>query len=231
MPIVPRSWASGLLAVVLIGFGTAVPGCSLGLSGSSSASAAAPSGDALSFGGRARGTFFESPGGAALAQASTPGDVDCPGVDIRPGAASYAVGERPGETTATTLRYQAEITRSARECSMRGGNLSIKVGIQGRIVLGPNGGPGQIEIPMRMAVVREGAQPRTIWTKLYRIPVTVPPGQTSVPFVQIEEDMTFPIPSAEDLAALVVYVGFDPGAAAPQQPEKRKPHRKPGATG
>jgi hypothetical protein len=228
MPIVPRSWASCLLAVVLVGFGIAAGGCSSGLSGSSSA----PSGEAPSFRDRMSAMFLGSPAsGGDPAQASTPRDVDCPGVDIRSGAASYAVGERPGEASPTTLRYQAEIARSARECAVLGANMSIKVGIQGRVVLGPAGGPGQIEVPMRMAVVREGARPKTVWTKLYRIPVTVPPGQTSVPFMQIEENMTFPVPSPDDLAALVIYVGFDPGAGAPQQPERRRPHRKPGATG
>ena len=169
--------------------------------------------------------------GPAQTGVSTPREFDCPGIDIRSGAASYAVGEHSGEVSPTTLRYQAEITRSARECAALGGNMNVKVGIQGRVVLGPTGGPGQIEIPMRMAVVREGPGPRTLWTKLYRIPVTVSPGQTSVPFVQIEENMAFPMPSREDLAAIVIYVGFDPAAAAPQQPERRRPHARPGATG
>lgn len=174
--------------------------------------------------------FFGSTSAPAPGGAGTPAGVDCPGIDIRSGAASYSVGAQGGDITPTTLRYQAEISRSARECAVRGGNMTIKVGIQGRVILGPAGGPGQIEVPMRMALVREGPEPRTIWTKLYRIPVTVPPGQASVPFVQIEEDVTFPMPSADDLAAVVIYVGFDPGAES-QQPEKRKPRRKPGVTG
>jgi hypothetical protein len=171
--------------------------------------------------------FFGARGGGdpAPAGANTPREPDCPGIEIRSGAASYAVGAQAGDVTPTTLRYQADISRSARECTVRGGNMTIKVGIQGRVILGPAGGPGPIEVPMRVAVVREGTEPHTLWTKLYRVRVMMSPGQSSVPFVQIEEDMTFPMPSAADLAALVIYVGFDPNAAP--EPERRKPRRKP----
>ena len=90
--------------------------------------------------------------------------------------------------------------------------MTIKVGIQGRIILGPLGAPGPVEVPMRIALVREGVEPRTIWTKLYRVPVNVPPGQSNVPFVQVEEDITFPTPRPAELEAYIVYVGFDPTA-------------------
>ncbi len=162
--------------------------------------------------------------------ATTPADVDCPGIDVRSGAASYSVGAQPGQVTPTTLRYQANISRTARECSTAGGNMTIKVGIQGRVILGPAGGPGEVTVPLRLAVVQEGVDPKTLWTKLYRIPVTIPPGQTNVPFVQVEEGMTFPLPRPSDLAAYVIYVGFDPSGDK-QPPERRKPHKKLGVTG
>ena len=94
--------------------------------------------------------------------------------------------------------------------------------MQGRVLLGPAGDTGQLEVPVRLALVEEGMQPKAVWTKLYRIPVTVPPGQTNVSFVHIEEDMTVPKPSAAALDNYVIYVGFDPAAA--KEPE-RKPTR------
>jgi hypothetical protein len=62
---------------------------------------------------------------------------------------------------------------------------------------------------LRYAVVREGPQPKTVVTKFKRISVTVPPGETHVQFVDIEEGLTFPMPSKSELDAYVVYVGFD----------------------
>jgi len=46
-------------------------------------------------------------------------------------------------------------------------------------------------IPLRYAVVKEGVEPKTIVTKLHRIPVTIPPGQGNVAFSHIEDDLTF----------------------------------------
>ena len=46
-----------------------------------------------------------------------------------------------------------------------------------------------------------------------------------MPFVQVEEGMSFPLPGRDDLEAYVVYVGFDPSALAPP-PEKKRPAKK-----
>jgi hypothetical protein len=181
-----------------------------------------------SFTERVNSFFFGAPAestpGAVVAAAPEP-DTDCPTVDIRGGASTLSIGPPGGEANATNLRYQATIARTARECAVRSGTMTIKVGVQGRIILGPGGGPGQIDVPVRLALVREGIEPKTIWTKLYRVPVTIPPGQTNVPFVQVEENMTFPTPSAAELEAYVVYVGFDPeGLKA--KPERSRPKRQ-----
>ena len=56
--------------------------------------------------------------------------------------------------------------------------------------------------------------------------VTVPPGESNVPFVQVEEAMSFPVPGREDLEAYVVYVGFDPSALAPQPERPKRPGKK-----
>jgi hypothetical protein len=163
--------------------------------------------------------------GAAAAAAQRAATEDCPTVDVRSGASTYAVGPPGAEPTATTLRYQATIARTARECTVLAGNMTVKVGVQGRLILGPAGVPGQIEVPIRLALVQEGVEPRTIWTKAYRVPVNVPQGQGSVPFMHIEEDITFPLPKPAELDAYVVYVGFDPALIK----EEKKPERKPAA--
>jgi hypothetical protein len=124
------------------------------------------------------------------------------------------------------LRYQASFTQTARECVLRGDNLTIKVGIQGRIVVGPAGAPSSITIPLRYALVREGLQPKTLWTKLFMVPVAIPQNQLNLPWLHIEEEMTVPRPSANELDAYVIYVGFDPAGEATAKP---KPAARPKA--
>ena len=109
----------------------------------------------------------------------------------------------------------------ARECAVLGATMTIKVGVEGRVILGPNGSPGEVVVPLRYAVVQEGVEPRTIMSKFYRVPVTVPPGQGNVPFTHVEEDLTFPTPSYADLQKYVIYVGFDPQ----MMEAKKKPRR------
>jgi hypothetical protein len=119
------------------------------------------------------------------------------------------------------LRYQVGIGTTARECRLVGDMVSMKVGVQGRVVLGPAGGPGQIDVPFRFAVVQDSVPPKTIVTKLARISVTVPADDANVLFSHVEEDLTFPMPRAGAIDYYVVYIGFDPLGA--RELEKKKP--------
>jgi hypothetical protein len=132
-----------------------------------------------------------------------------------------------GESSALSLRYQLSFTQNARECILAGNNLTIKVGVQGRIVVGPAGTSGTVNVPLRYALVREGLQPQTLWTKLFTVPVTIPPGDVNMTWLHVQEEMTVPRPSAQDVETYVVYVGFDPDGAAGA---KSKPAAKPKAS-
>ena len=143
-------------------------------------------------------------------------------MDIRHGTGTMSVGGSGGEANATSLRYQLTLGRMARECALVAGNVKMKVGVEGRVVLGPAGAPGQIEAPLRYAVVREGPDPKTIVTKVRRVPVMIGAGDANVPFADIDDDLTFPMPAKQtEFDAYVVYVGFDAAAAKPQEPKKK----------
>jgi hypothetical protein len=150
-------------------------------------------------------------------------DLPCPEITVRPGAATLALNKNSaGEATAMDLRYQGTLVRFARDCKPAAGIMTMKIGIEGRVIVGPAGGPGQVEMPVRLAVVQEGPSPKTVLSKLARISVTVG-SDGSVDFTHIDPDVAFPLP--RPIAALdqyVVYVGFDPSAAAPQKPAPRR---------
>jgi hypothetical protein len=181
----------------------------MALSGCSSASSVGTS-DSW-FSSRVSSLFSSAKPGVTQPASPTPSapDVECPGVDIRPGASTLNITAKPGQATAGDLRYQLSFGQTARECAVHGGAMSIKVGVQGRVILGPMGGPGIVDVPLRYAVVREGPAPKTIVTKFKRIPVTVAPDQSHIQFVDVEEGLTFPMPSGLELDAYVIYVGFD----------------------
>src|SRR5688500_13778344 len=150
---------------------------------------------------------------------------NCPPAQLRPDASTLA--DPPGNTHAFALRFQATIADMARQCSVGGGIMRIKVGVQGRLVVGPAGaGGGQVDVPLRYAVVKEGAEPKTVVSKLHRLAVAVPDGQANVPFTHVDSEVAFPVPADRDLDAYIVYVGFDP--IGEKQPTKRSTGRSTG---
>src|SRR5581483_553377 len=165
--------------------------------------------------------------GDGNASADPNSDVECPGIEIRTGASTLMLGSKQGEgePSALDLRYQATIVRTARECHVAAGVMTMKVGIEGRVITGPAGGPGTVDIPLRLAVVQEGVNPKTIVSKFAREQVTIASAVDRATFTHIDPDISFPMPQpAANIDAYVVYVGFDPLGA---QQEKKKPAAKP----
>ena len=154
-----------------------------------------------------------------------PTEFECPSVAIRQGAGTWSVAANPAEPSAMNLRYQLSLGETARECRLAASTVAMKVGVRGRVVLGPSGGPGQLDVPVRVAVVREGVEPRTITTKLVRIPVNIAANDPNVVFSVVEDDLTFPMPPGAEIDNYVVYVGFDPLAV--QDDKRKRPPPKP----
>jgi hypothetical protein len=147
-------------------------------------------------------------------------DIDCPSMVVRTGASTWQV---PPGTPSTGLRYQASLGQMARECAILGESMTIKVGVEGRVLVGPKGAAGSMTVPIRMALVQEGPQPRSVWTKFYSVPVVIPQGQSGAAFTQVEDDLTFALPSNKNTSNYVIYVGFDPQGAAVRSRGKPAP--------
>jgi hypothetical protein len=177
---------------------------------------------------------------AATAEASAPSttsatpasgsralEEDCPVADIRRGASTVQIAAKGVPApTATDLRYQLTFVELARQCTLIGSTVRMRVGAQGRVIVGPMGAPSQVDVPLRYAVVREGIDPKTIVTKFKRLSVAVPPDAGSVLFTDIEEDLSFPMPKEAELLKYVVYVGFDEAGDRGAKPAAKKASRK-----
>jgi len=212
------------LVGLALGMSLVLGGCGGNLFGSSSLDLFSTSSKATTGGDNVAGV-----GGDANASAT---DVECPSVDVRTGAATLLIGSKPGggEPSPLDVRYQGSIIRTARECHVNAGIMTMKVGVEGRVITGPAGGPGTVEVPLRLAVVQEGVSPKAVVSKLARIPVTIAGAVDRVTFTHIDSDISFPLPQPlADIDAYVVYVGFDPAGATPEKkpPVKKKPAAKP----
>jgi hypothetical protein len=215
--------AAGLLAIALIG------GCSS--VDQYLSSQPQPGGSQTSFSERFRkllGNDSETPAttSAAAPAATTPPGTgtplsSCPPVTIRRGASTLQM-TAPGSDNAMAVRYQATFGQTARQCAEVDGNLTIKVGVQGRLILGPAGASGETTLPLRYALVKEGMEPQTLWSKLYLVPVTIPTDDANIPFTHVVEDMVVPMPPNKAYGNYVIYVGFDPKGAEQQKPQRKR---------
>jgi hypothetical protein len=147
-------------------------------------------------------------------------DTGCPSVAIREGTATYAVGAQGKPATGSDLRFQGTLVRYARDCARLGGQVNARIGVEGRVIVGPAGAPAAVDLPIRIALVQEGVQPKTIATKLYNTPVDLGEN-TNVPFSFVAEDFSYPIPAPGVADAYVFYVGFDPNGVKPERPARK----------
>jgi len=210
------------MALALAAVGVVLSGCgggnSLGSTSDSSSSPSLSSRFSELFGSKSQ----------AVGEAAPPpvnNELSCPPVTIRAGASTFAVGAPGKEAVGNDLRYQASITRTARDCTQHGDQITARIGILGRVIAGPAGVPPTVEVPLRVAVVQGGVQEKTITTKVFRTTVTMN-DQGSVPFSLVAEDVVYPVPSGAAGDAYIFYIGFDPQALksepAPRAARKKK---------
>src|ERR1700760_1776177 len=146
---------------------------------------------------------------------------DCPVVKIRAGASTYAVAPPGKQPVASELNYQATITRTARDCRRTtSGQITARIGVQGRVIAGPAGAPASVEVPLRVAVVQAGVNERVLMTKVYRTTVAMTEGGGA--FSVGGEDLTFNMPQTMTSDSFVLYVGFDPQAVTPPASSRRR---------
>ena len=144
-------------AVVLVA-GLAVAGC-----GGPAGSVAAGEPDAVS---TKLGNLlaFNSPNAPPMPANTTKQTIDCPVVQIEPGASAVRVG---GEAS-SSVRYQISIGDVARDCSVSNGQLYVRVGVETRTALGPAGGPGSYTAPLHISMRRVGDE-KVLSAKTYRV--------------------------------------------------------------
>jgi hypothetical protein len=135
-------------------------------------------------------------------------DEECPQVNVPSGASSYA--SYAGAPDAGNVRFQARISDFARECTLSAGNnVTIRIGVEGRVILGSKGSPGTYPAPLTITVRdRSGA---TVASRGQRLSVTVPAGDTQGKFRIVEDAIVVPISPDKPLSSYEILVGFQEG--------------------
>ena len=138
----------------------------------------------------------------------------CPSVDIMEGAAAYRIASGTG------VAHQASLTDVARECVVTGNQVRMKIGVQGRMLLGANGKPGTYTVPVRIAIKRGNT---VVVSRASRVAVTVPANEAGTTFTHVEENLMMPVSERDISDEYDVFVGFDAqgGGADPRKGRRR----------
>jgi hypothetical protein len=119
-------------------------------------------------------------------------------------------GGRTGDGLA--IIHQGEITKVARECEFAPGQVTIKFGFSGRVLMGPKGQPGIVQLPVS-AFVTDGNRER-IQSENIKVDVTMPP-DTPIGYFSTVRTLSFKIQEGARPADYKLFVGFDKDAASP----------------
>jgi hypothetical protein len=162
-------------------------------------------------------------GGSTVPESQRPGfniidrERGCPALDVLENAAGYR-GTGSG-AQASQVTYQASLTGSARECTFQGNQLSMRVGVEGRVLLGQSGRPGTFSIPVRIVVKRRS---EIVTQRVTRLSVTVPANETQAEFAYVEENLLVPLSSVDPADEFDIYVGLDPTGQQAQRQTRRR---------
>jgi hypothetical protein len=197
-------WQIALRAVPVIGLALALGGCSMFGDKAGTPRPAAPPSDStfsnlFKYGSNSAPQINE--------MQIVDMDFECPQVEILDGAAAMRVN------SGDTIKSQISIGQTARECTVNGNTVTLRVGVEGRALLGSGGQPGTYTAPVRI-VVKDGD--KVVASRLQRKSVTIPAGDTQAAFIVIEDGIVVP------KGDLTLLVGLDPNGRAEAATKRKK---------
>ena len=92
------------------------------------------------------------PGGATAALGTGGVAHGCPRLEARQPDNNVTIYEQGQIGDSLAIMHRGEITKTARECMIENGRVTVKYGFSGRILLGPRGQPGPVVLPVSVIV-------------------------------------------------------------------------------
>lgn len=113
---------------------------------------------------------------------------------------------------ALAVMHRGEITKTARECNMEPGRVTVKYGFSGRVLLGQKGKSGRVNLPVTVFV--SDSKREKITTEKMQVSVDVAL-DNPIGYFSVVRSLSFSIPEGSRPGEYEVYVSFDrsiPGA-------------------
>jgi hypothetical protein len=114
-------------------------------------------------------------------------ELECPPVSIAPGGAALRIG---AGGSSEGVRSQITVTDVVRECARAAdGGVIVKVGAEGRVLVGPAGSAGALGATLRIEVRHAD---KILSSRNARVGATVPSGQAQASWVHVEQGIVIP---------------------------------------
>lgn len=133
----------------------------------------------------------------------------CPRVIVRDGTGTLQLFDSSMEQGPRAVRYQAQIEQTAADCTPGAGQLALSVGIAGRVLIGPRGGPASLDLPVRLVVLNR-IDGSVLSSQVIRTTAVIEPTETSARFTIVDRSIIIPTP--QQRTDFGILVGFDEAA-------------------
>ncbi len=199
-------FAVGLLATV------ALAGCGMGSLGA---------GMGGMFGGGAASKASDQPltkekmlTAAKAEGSSLSGDLagGCPRFQVWPRDHHVTIYEPGRAGDGLGVLHRGEITQTARECQIEGNRVTVKYGFSGRVLLGPRGKAGTVQLPVNIFVT--DAKRERIQNDRTTVDVAIS-SDKPIGYFSAVRTLSFNVPEGARPGEFEIFVGFDqkaPGA-------------------
>lgn len=156
---------------------------------------------------------------AAKADGALSGDITTGGISY--GCPRFQVWARDNNVTiyepgrvgdGLAIMHRGEITKTARECHIEAGRVTVKYGFSGRVLLGPRGKSGNVTLPVSVFVT--DAKRAKVASDAIKVSVDVAL-DNPIGYFSAVRTVTFPVPEGSRPGEFEVFVAFDrnlPGA-------------------
>lgn len=149
----------------------------------------------------------------------------CPEITVLDGTGAQRVMANNAAGNAG-LRHQFSISDVARECQLSGNQMVVKVGVEGKVLLGPSGAPGTFDVPLRVAIVdRVSEQP--FLSKMYRVAASIPTGQTGTTYSLVADSLVVPFAAGRTAQDYSIKIGIDSSGRGGEVTAKASRRKKP----
>jgi hypothetical protein len=130
-------------------------------------------------------------------------------------ATTYLPG-RDGD--AMSVMHRGEITKTARECKIEPGRVTVKYGFSGRVLLGPAGQTTRVTLPIKVFVHDANRQRLSSEDMSIDVDVSV---ENPIGYFSQVRTVSFAIPQGTRPGEYEVLVGFENASGVAAQPAKR----------